>query len=251
MARALADFLLGKQTPPRIPFLWRHPLLPYAAAISVAAPLDLAGKAPLLPGATPMLLNNQLQILDPTRWTGPADLSAKATAGWDKDSLYVEVDVTDDVVISSDKQPAWGYDGIEFFLDTRPADKRTVAAGPGYFQMLVPTLKADGPTSVYCGNMDTFDPVMVEAAYRRTIGGYNIRFAMPWSALKYTPEAGKDIGFDFAINDRDDEKLDRYKALWRGAGDDYTNAGALGTLTLAPAAPVLNNTGDNKVLPHP
>jgi len=236
MARALADYLLGKSVPPRTRFVWRHPSLPTAVAVATTGTVDLLSDSPLFPAAAPMQLRDRAQILYPARWTGPQDLSAIGTAGWDIDNLYVEIRVTDNVVIPGDQQPAWGYDGIEFFFDTRPTKARNVAWAPGYYQLFVPAMPTNGPVPVFCGNMDKFDPTTVRATYRRTVDGYLLHLAIPWTTLRFTPKAKRNIGFDFAINDRDDAKIDRYKALWRGAGDDYTNAGALGTLLLAAPA---------------
>ena len=232
MARALANFLLGKSTPPRKPFVWHRPTRPVGDATQVTETVDLHAVEPLFPNARPMLLDNVAQILEPSRWKGVADLSAMATAGWDSANLYLEVAVTDDVVMPGERQPAWSDDGIEFFLDVRPIKQRRVAMSPGYYQLLVPTLKADGVTIVNCGKMDELDVSTVTAVYRRTLHGYLLRVAIPWSSLRYTPRRKSTIGLDFAINDRDDATQSRYKALWRGAGDDFTNAGALGTLRL-------------------
>jgi lysophospholipase L1-like esterase len=233
MARALADFLLGTAVPPRVPFVWKHPNSPVGEAEAVTA-VDLTAAGPLFPSAVPMMLTEKRQTLFTNRWKSPADLSARGTAGWDAKHLFIEIEVTDDVVIAGDKQPAWGADGIEFFVDTRPFAQRTPGAAVGYFQFLVPVMPADGAAPVACGNQTPFDASTVQAASWRTKGGYRLRFALPWASLGFTPAAGGNIGFDFAINDTDDAKTERYKALWRGAGDDYNEGGSLGTLVLSP-----------------
>lgn len=232
MGEALAPFLLGQEGPAHVPFTWTWPGKPVAAAGQATAPLELGAEDCAFPAGDVMALKEDGQILEPDRWTGPEDLSAQARAAWDETCLYVEVAVTDDIVLAGPKPPAWGHDGIEFFFDVRPEAKRDVAYSPGYFQMLVAAAPEDGPTQAYGGGMDQMDATVVKAWSFRTEKGYLLRFALPWSALRFTPQKGGHIGFDFAINDRDEEKKGRYKALWRGLGDDYNDAGSTGKLIL-------------------
>jgi len=229
MGRALADFLMGKSTVKHVPFVWKYSGKPKAIAKYAEKPVD----ASAVRGVKPMVLNNINQVVEPTHWKGTTDLSANAYAAWDKTNLYLTVDVTDDVIMASEKQPAWGFDGIEFFFDSRPEKKRTVEYAPGYFQMLVAVPLTDGPAPVSCGTiMDTFDAASVTATCTRSEGKYRMQVAIPWAQLKFTPRNGANIGFDFAVNDRDQADKGRYKSLWRGNGDDYVNAGSTGKLKL-------------------
>jgi hypothetical protein len=233
MGKALAAFLLGESVPARRPFVWTCPGKPAASAVHLGRAAVVEADDWAFTDAAPMVLDRADQMLEPGEWRDAADLSARATAAWDAQCLYVQVRVTDDAVLPGDKPPAWGWDGIEFFFDTRPRAQRDVAYAPGYFQMLVAVAPEDGSTPAFCGTMDAFEAAAVKAWSRRTADGYVLRFAMPWAQLRVTPSAGLELGFDFAINERDDPAKGRYKALWRGAGDDYTNAGSLGVLTLA------------------
>jgi len=178
MGRALADFLLGRSTIQHTPFQWKYIGQPEANAVFADNPTD----ASLVAGLKPMLLDQQNQMGDPDRWKGPKDLSAKAYAAWDETALHLTVDIADDVVLAGDKQPAWDFDGIEFFFDTRPREQRDVAYAPEYFQMLVSVPKEDGPSVVTCGNMDTLDAAD---------GGYRIHLTIPWAQLRLTPKAGE------------------------------------------------------------
>jgi hypothetical protein len=178
------------------------------------------------------VVDNINQVVEPARWKGTADLSAIAYSAWDKTALYLTVDVTDDIIMATDKQPAWGFDGIEFFFDARPEKKRDVAFAPGFFQMLVAVPLTDGPAPVACGNMDSFDAAAVTATCIRSEGKYRLQIAIPWAQLRFKPTRNANIGFDFAINDKDQADKSRYKMLWRGQGDDYVNAGATGMLQL-------------------
>jgi lysophospholipase L1-like esterase len=228
MGRALADFLLGRSDVQHTPFLWAWPGQPEGVAQSAGSPAAGAAR----PGARPLVLDQERQVNEPERWQGPADLSARAFAAWDEERLHLMVEVADDVVLAGEQQPAWGHDGIEFFIDTRPPDKRDVAYAAGYFQFLVAVPATDGPAPVACGNMDKLDAAAVNATCTRTAAGYRLEVSVPWVQLRFTPAKGTDIGFNFAVNDRDEADRGRYKALWRGAGDDYVNAGATGLLRL-------------------
>lgn len=231
MGAALADFLLGRAAPQHATFVWKNPGTPRAVATHAAAIPDLAKP---FPGEVTMRINTREQALEPGRWKNPEELSAGAKAVWNDTGLCVEVAVTDTTAFAGAKQPAWGDDGIEFFVDVRSADKRDVAYSPGYFQFLVPRTAADGPTPLYPGGMDELKLENAKAWCGHTEKGYVIRFFLPWAALHFNPAGATDIGLDIALNNKTDEKTGRYKMLWRGAGDDYLNAGATGVLELKP-----------------
>lgn len=231
MGRALADFLAGKPQAPRLPFRWTG-TKPAATAGHVDKPLDLAAANLAWPAAsTPMIMEKPEQIADPAPWTGPADLAAIGTAAWDATNLYLRVEVTDPVVVIGPKQPAWGYDGIEFYVDTRPADQRDVVSGAGYFQFMVAVTETDGAAVAACGKGTEADPATLKAFSRKTDKGYVITLAVPWTALRFTPATGANLGFDFTVINKNAPKGKDYIALWRGAGNNWVNAGNLGMLT--------------------
>ena len=120
LGNALALFLLGKTAPQHIPFKSTNLNAP-VAQVAHTVPDKSSTIAPA--GATTMLLINEGQILDPARWKGRNDLSASGFACWDEKLLTITINVVDDVVLPGEKQPAWGNDGIEFFLDTRSPEK--------------------------------------------------------------------------------------------------------------------------------
>jgi lysophospholipase L1-like esterase len=231
MGRALADFLAGKPQTPRPPFLWTG-TKPAATAGHVDRPLDLAAAKLTWPAAsTPMILDKLAQIADPAPWTAPADLAAVGTAAWDKENLYLRVEVTDPVVVIGPKQPAWGYDGIEFYFDTRPADQRDVISGAGYFQFMVAVTETNGAAVAACGKGTEADVATLKAFSRKTDKGYVITLAVPWTALGFTPATGANLGFDYTVINKNEPKGKDYIGLWRGAGNNWINAGNLGILT--------------------
>jgi hypothetical protein len=241
MGHALADFLEGRPSPSRPPFVLNVER-PEATAGRVVKPLDVAAAdASAWPAAsTPMILDKPAQIVTnpgvTAAWKSPADLSARGLAAWDDEALHLRVEVTDPVVVVGPKQPAWGYDSVEFFFDTRPLESREVGSVSGSFQMLVPVTGADGPAEAACGKGDAFDPAAVKAFCRRTPQGYVITASMPWSTLGFAPGPESNIGYDFTVINRNAAEASRdrdYYGLWRANGNDYLDAGCLGILTLA------------------
>jgi hypothetical protein len=239
MGRALADFLAGKPSPARPPFMLTFKR-PESTAGRVSRPLDIAATDVAWPTtSTPLILDRPEQIVTPPSavWKGPADLSARGMTAWDAHHFYVRVEVTDPVVVVGPKQPAWGYDSVEFFFDTRPLENRDVGAVSGYFQLLVGATEADGPVVAGAGKGSDFDPSTVRAHCRRTATGYMVVAAVPWRMLGIAPEAGATVGFDFTVINRagvEPSRVNDFYGLWRADGNDYLDAGCLGVLTLAP-----------------
>ena len=239
MGRALAAFLAGNPSPTRPPFKLAV-TRPEATAGQAQGPIDVAAAEIAWPAAsTPMVLDQSAQMValssNPPAWTGPAELSARGLAAWDTSNLYLRVEVTDPVIVVGPKQPAWGYDSIEFFFDTRPLAQRDVGAASGYFQLLVPVTATDGPAVAAAGHGSDLDPTTVKACCRRTAKGYAITVAMPWSTLGFAPKPGVNIGYDYTVSNRNAVKASDkdYYGLWRANGNDYLDAGCLGVLTLA------------------
>jgi lysophospholipase L1-like esterase len=232
MARAFADFLLGKPQPARPAFVWNWPGTPVGKAVQVQTLPDPLADA-VFPAPPSMTMRGPGHAQSPERWRGDADCSGSGAACWNAQGLALELAITDDHLIPGKQQPAWGDDGVELFLDLRPAAKRDIAWAPGLSQLLVPLGETDGAVPVACGGFDAVVADKVRAASKRIPGGYRLRVLIPWTALgAAAPVAGGDIGIDWAVNDRDDPAQGSAKVLWRGAGDDYTTGGATGKLVL-------------------
>lgn len=236
MGRAFADFLSGRPSPSRPPFTLTF-ARPQATAGQVSSALNIATEDIAWPAAsTPMVLDRFDQIVAPSAdcWKGPSDLSARGMAAWDAGNLYVRVEVTDPVVVVGTNAPAWGYDSVEFYLDTRPLEQRDVGAVSGYFQMMVAVTASEGPGVVAIGKAsDRFDPATVRARCRRTAKGYVVSVAVPWSTLRFVPTPGANIGFGYTVINKSASPGKDYYGLWRANGNDFLNAGCLGVLNLA------------------
>ena len=231
MAQALANYLDGKGQLKR-PRFRLHYDKPKAIAAFTDTPFSLAAEITCPDNSTPMRIADSTKVISPSPWRNTADLSAVAYAAWDKNLLYLTVAVTDPDVVCGEIQPAWGYDGIEFFFDTRSIKKRDVSYSPGYTQLMVAVMPKNRPAVADSGRADLFDESTVTATSQLTEKGYLIQLAIPWSSLKFTPKKGKNLGFDYTIINRNTPPALNYSAQWRGAGYDYINAGCLGNLVL-------------------
>ena len=70
-------------------------------------------------------------------WKGEKDCSALIYLGHDNQRLYVCMDVTDDQIAIDDKY-CFANDGVEFYWDGRPADKRDGKPGIGTGHVILP-----------------------------------------------------------------------------------------------------------------
>jgi len=123
--------------------------------------------------------------------------------GYDDANLYVAMDVTDDVLIAAG-QAAWQRDGVEVFIDPRPAGQRVIGFEGACRQMAVPLPEVGKHAAAEVGPADAKPPLKVRAACRRRPGGYVVEIAMPIASLggvKIAP--GATVRMDFAVNDKD------------------------------------------------
>jgi fibronectin type 3 domain-containing protein len=158
-----------------------------------------------------------------------ADLSATWKGLWDGGSLYILVDVTDDVK-NNDSANSYDDDSVEVYLD---ADKN---GGASY--------DANDRQIVYGYN----DAALAEGAGRSITGAtfakadpsgtsYRVEIKIPWSIAAYTPTAGNVIGIDVHINDDDDGTARDGKLMWNDTTDGaWGNPGLFGTAQLMAGA---------------
>ena len=144
-----------------------------------------------------------------------SDLSADYKAMWDKDNLYLLVEVTDDI-LKHDTSPEDWYDSdsVEVYIDA--TDSKSAEYGPTDYQ--------------YGFIWDKTSPQMQEYKHSRTNGvqyalvttdtGYRVEVKFPWSTLGAKPSAGAKLGLDIQVNDNDSGGKRKSKLAWHATEDN-------------------------------
>jgi hypothetical protein len=84
---------------------------------------------------------NPIEVFDeadnPSLWTGPEDLSAFFRAGWIGDSIYLFIDVTDDILDKDDAGAPYNNDGVEIYFDGDNTKLESSSDGVNDIQMRI------------------------------------------------------------------------------------------------------------------
>ncbi len=139
--------------------------------------------------------------------SGEADASASFKMVYDKQALYVLVDVKDDELIN-DSVEFWLDDSVEIFIDADNSKSQTY--GPGDYQYHF----AWDSSAPSMGETKHNKTGGVKYAFARTEGGYRLEIKLPWSTLGTEPKPGAKIGFDVHVNDDDDGGDRDTKLMW-------------------------------------
>ena len=155
------------------------------------------------------------------------DFSAYYKVLWDKDNLYVLVDVTDDNLTNDSSSDLWYEDDcIEVFIDADNSRSGNYDDNDYQFHF----------------DWDKNNPTMAEDQHGKVEGvefamvttgtGYRTEIKFPWTTLGTTPSPGTTIGFEVHVND--DDNGDRTKLAWSGTRDiAYEDPRAFGRAELA------------------
>jgi hypothetical protein len=155
------------------------------------------------------------------------DSSAYYKVLWDKDNLYVLVDVTDDNLTNDSGSDLWYEDDcIEVFIDADNSRSGSYDKNDYQFHF----------------DWDKNNPTMAEDQHGTVEGvefamvtkgtGYRTEIKFPWTTLGTTPSPGTTIGFEVHVND--DDSGDRTKLAWSGTTDvAYEDSRAFGRAELA------------------
>ncbi len=150
---------------------------------------------------------------------------------WDSHNLYLQVTVTDPVLVSYDPKLAWYLtDGVEVYLD---ADNSKTSAYDGIhdfqigFDWGAESIQF-GPNSQKVAGF----PFKMTA----TPKGYRLMAVFPWATtLGYSPKPGALIGLDVHINDNDDGTHWRGKRSWFALGNLlWMHPNEFGTVEILP-----------------
>lgn len=153
----------------------------------------------------------------------PDDLSAYFKAIWDKENLYVLVDVTDDALIN-DSPDFWQDDAIEIYLDIDNNKLSSYGANDYQYNFSWNDLNisGNGPTN------------NVNFSLKNTANGYLLEVKFPWNTLGLSnPEQDVLLGIDVHVHDDDNGQDRDNKICWFATIDQsYQNPSLFATAIL-------------------
>lgn len=144
-------------------------------------------------------------------WDGTMDITSAWYVGWDNQNLYLAVAVVDDVHVQiNETKFAYRGDSLELQLDTNlPGDPGPGVNQDDYQYVISPGNFNDRAPGAFRfrgdaqGLMSDFIGSQSVVAAVRTVDGYHLEAAIPWSDLALQPQGGLVIGAAFSINDLD------------------------------------------------
>jgi endoglucanase len=153
----------------------------------------------------------------------PCPISALYKVKYNSTSMTIGVAVTDPVLFTGNTN-WYNDDAVEIYIDANNNHSTTYGADDYQF-------------SIRYG-----DPVVREennkvkttrALTYVTANGYSAEFDIAWADLGLTPAQGMQLGFDVAIDYRQEVSATRDGVLmWHGTGNDWTDTSGFGELTI-------------------
>jgi hypothetical protein len=155
--------------------------------------------------------------------TDGSDFYAASFTTWDADSIYVTVNVTDDILDVSHANN-WERDKVELYFDM---DNSKIDKNSGY----------DGNDKQlgfeYNADYSTMLNGAVNAKSMKTATGWTLDVAIPWDSLQdgFTPAEGMVIGYDVQAIDADSSGSRESKLATMALGDNaWTNPAWMGEM---------------------
>ncbi len=156
------------------------------------------------------------------------DLSGQYRALWDRDNLYLLVDVMDDTLINKPGEP-FNSDSIEVFVDGD--NSKSVEYDKDDFQFVFPWGEA---TPIEAKHNATNGVAFAQA---KTSTGYRVEIKLPFATLSSTAVADALIGLDVQVNDADTPTTRAGKKAWWAMTDNaWAEPPAFGSAKLLGAA---------------
>lgn len=198
---------------------------PMVTAYKAAAPITADGNLDEWKLDSPIVIEQEAQVIrDLSFWQGPTDLSCKTYVMWDETNLYLAVDVNEDSPFGAiEMLPLDGEDNFKIYISTDPAaDPARTAYGTNDFLLYLivdnnywdtafdrTMVEKDALQRFTTKGMDGGQDVLegYQRAAVATSTGFVYEAVIPWANFSnakipaYTPKAGDQIKFDFAITD--------------------------------------------------
>jgi hypothetical protein len=174
---------------------------------------------------------------------GFSNTTAKGGLLYDKNHLYVYVEVEDDFLMHDSGDEWWHDDAVEVYIDADNSKGITydendfrygfrwhwTATGMEMFETL---------HSATAG---------VEWEMKEVSSGYRLEAAFPWSTLKHVPQDGDEIGIEVRVLIDDDGSLnDAIKAKYGFSGEYNPIPAQFGTMILEGACPLISQVSENQ-----
>jgi len=164
--------------------------------------------------------------------SSPADLSATFRALWDRNNLYLLVEVRDDKRVNDSTQ-RYDDDGVSVYLDI--GNKKLNAFGATDYQYYF----SYGENQAVENRHNAHHKGVVFAT-RDTPQGYRMEMRLSWATLKAVPppllaRPATRLGLDVHVNDDDNGGTRDHKIAWHAVADNsYESPRRFGTITLTP-----------------
>ncbi len=174
------------------------------------------------------------QAIEHVAYSAPdseADFSAGFKTAWDKQALYLLVDVVDDKPIN-DSTEFWLDDTVEVFIDSDNSKSQVYEDKDYQYHF-----DWEGSRFVAASNQGESRHNHMEGV--KTVAmptekGYRFLITFPWSTLDIKPGVGTKIGLDVHVNDDDDGEDRDTKLMWNTENDiAWQHPNALGTIELS------------------
>lgn len=127
------------------------------------------------------------------------DLAAQYRTVYDRTSVYLLVEVQDDVLQADSAADWWEDDGVEIYID---ADLSGGGSYDGQNDYLMGFRLNDNQPKI--GGTSAALPAGVELGQTQISGGYRMEIKLPLAFMGYDPANSGRFGFDIHINDDDD-----------------------------------------------
>ena len=186
--------------------------------------------APAMDGTGAGWENVRAQAISPAdlvqgKVANEADSSARFRLGHDGTFLFVDVEVTDDVIVSNiapnDIKGHWRSDSVEICLDPMPGAEDTM----GCYKVGIFPFDSSGrvrgarDADAHQGLIEETAPGTRLAA-KRTVSGYRVQATIPFKEIGISPRKLKRIGFNIIIYDGDKrdaapgENINKSRIAW-------------------------------------
>jgi hypothetical protein len=198
---------------------------------------------------------------DPDLWNGPEDLSGTFRTGWFEDSLYLFIDIMDDIFDTDNLNATWENDGMDIFFD---GDNSKVLSSADKINDLHSRIERDDPGPAiddwtYCGvenlTSDWWDNTSshFKIAEHETEDGYSMEVAYNIDDLGITGGINDYLGFEIQINDADGSNRETMLRWHSNSNDAWHWMHLLGNATFTDlpalqAGMVVNTEGATEII---